>query len=108
MVPTHESEPARSGWRNQRHAVDNAREGDPAVLPLLAFAVPFLAQWFDREPLQPYEARSASGTWVLEVHPTDPAGKGPMRARILHGAEVSWSGQFAWTFEKAGVSEDGT
>ncbi|MBI5362003.1 MAG: hypothetical protein HZA53_02415 [Planctomycetes bacterium] len=72
------------------------------TLPLL------LPQWFGARPLQPYEAHSASGAWTLEVKPSDPSGKGPMRARILHGKDVSWSGEFAWTFEHAGLSEDGT
>src|SRR5262245_3813060 len=31
-----------------------------------------------------------------------------MRARILENGEVRWSGDFPWTFEKAGVSDDGT
>src|SRR6266850_7262948 len=76
-------------WMAKRHARrDNAREGGPAVLPLLAVALPFLAQRFGREPLQPYETRSVSGAWVLEVRPTHPDGTGPMRARILHGQEV--------------------
>jgi len=76
---------------------------------LLTLAVPlFLSQRFDRAPLQPYEVRSASGAWTLEVKPTDPYGKGPMRARILHDQELNWSGDFAWTLETAGVSGDGT
>ena len=75
---------------------------------LLAALFALLPQWFEREPLQPYEARSASGAWTLEVKPSDPSGKGPMHARILHAKEVSWSGDLPWTFEKAGVAEDGT
>lgn len=75
---------------------------------MLALVLSLLPQWFDRAPLQPYAARSSSGEWTLEVKPSDPGGKGPMRARILHGREVSWSGDFPWTFEQAAVSDDGT
>ena len=76
---------------------------------MLAVALTLLAwQRFDRAPLQPYEVRSASGEWTLEVRPSDPRGTGAMHARILHGAEVSWAGDFPFTFEKAGVSDDGT
>lgn len=67
-----------------------------------------LPQWGQRAPLQPYEVHSASGEWTLEVKPTDPLGKGPMHARILHGREATWSGDFEWTFEAAGVADDGT
>jgi hypothetical protein len=74
---------------------------------LLVFAVPLLCQWLDRAPLQPYEVRSPSGAWTLGVEPSNPSGKGAMRARILHGDEVRWSGDFPWTFEQAGISDDG-
>ena len=76
------------------------------MLTLVAPVV--LAQWGERALLQPFEVRSASGEWTLEVKPSDPHGEGPMRARILQRQEATWSGDFEWTFEAAGVADDGT
>lgn len=78
------------------------------MLALLTALPLLLTQSFGARPLQPYETHSASGAWTLEVTPSDASGKGPMHARILHGKDATWTGDFAWTFERAGVSEDGT
>jgi len=61
-----------------------------------------------RPLLQPYEVRSPSGAWTLAVQPTTPKGDGPMGVRLARDGAVSWSGEFPWTFERAGVADDGT
>lgn len=78
------------------------------MLTLFATVALLLPQWGDQPRLQPFEVRSDSEAWTLEVAPSDPNGEGPMRVRLLHEGEVSWSGDFAWTFEAAGLSDDGT
>lgn len=58
--------------------------------------------------IQPAHYTSGSGACVFEVEPTDRFGAGPMHARLLRDHEEAWSADFPWTFEAAGVAEDGT
>jgi len=58
-------------------------------------------------PLQPYEVASPSGEWTLRVEPQDPRGAGPMCARLARAGKARWWEEFPWTFERAGVSDDG-
>jgi len=74
---------------------------------MLAFVCLLPQDWFPK-PLQPYEVRSASGEWTLAVQPSNPSGDGEMHVRLLKGEELSWAGDFAWTFAAAGVADDGT
>lgn len=72
----------------------------PLLLALAARAEPW------SEP--PYDVVSTDGTWRLHVVATDPDGAGPMRCQLLHGGEETWSGEFPWLFQEAGVANDGT
>lgn len=69
--------------------------------------VPFASQRF--APVrQPCDYACSSGAYVLHVAPSDPHGNGPMHCRLNHGKEEVWSADFPWTFEEAGVAEDGS
>jgi hypothetical protein len=76
---------------------------------LALVATPVLApQGWDGSLFQPRDYRSSSGAYVLEVSPSDPQGTGPMHCRLVHGTNEVWSADLPWTFEEAGVAEDGT
>ena len=74
-----------------------------------ALFVPALiaGQWGERI-LQPCDYASSSGAYVLHVAPSDPSGKGPMHCRLNHAKEEVWSADFPWTFQQAGVADNGS
>jgi hypothetical protein len=77
-----------------------------ACFALLAFYSP--APQSRERVLQPHEYNSLSGNYTLRVEPSQRDGEGAMHCRLKRGQDELWSADFPWTFETAGVAEDGT
>jgi hypothetical protein len=88
-------------------------EEDPVVWFQLLLLLP-LAQISSRTNrpgydtvLQPFRSSSRSGTYVLEVEPTDAEGTGPAHYVLKRGEQVVWEAEKDFSLWRAAVSERG-
>ena len=72
---------------------------------LMAPPVVGFAAFPQTAPLQPWSDQSSSGTWRLEVDPTERLGAGPGRHRVLRAGELVWSKRLPFTLH-GGLIDD--
>lgn len=80
------------------------------LLALFAMAPAVHAGYPVRVPsLQPYQVRSADGTWLLDVKPSHRYGSGPSTATLIRQetGEVKWKQELPFTFWQCCVNEEG-
>jgi hypothetical protein len=61
-----------------------------------------------RDSVQPYEVRSASGEWRAAIDPTSRRGEGPSNVRVERNGQLVWANQLPFTLVAARLSESGT
>jgi len=61
----------------------------------------------DQPFVDPYDATSPSGDWVLHVEPSDPDGEGPATYRMTHKGELAWEATLEYTLRECVVGSSG-
>lgn len=61
----------------------------------------------DEPFVDPYEASSTSGEWVLRVEPSSPGGEGPAAYRMTRGGEVAWEATLEYTLQECVIGANG-
>lgn len=63
--------------------------------------------WADRTFVDPYEAKSTTGEWVLHVEPSTPRGDGPAMYRMTRDGKAAWEAKIDHTLRECVVGSNG-
>lgn len=61
----------------------------------------------DQPFVDPYDATSPSGDWVLHVEPSNPDGEGPATYRMMRKGELAWEATLEYTLRECVVGSSG-